>query len=117
MSSVMAIVECPSRSCTTVGCSPCWNNNVACECRKSWNRIRGKPFDRASSLTPFASNSARQRQRGGAQADARKHQVGGCRRQSGIHPDVSIEVADVDAVHAKAVPRQLKIPYPLTNEP
>ena len=37
--------------------------------------------------------------------------------QSGIHPNVSIEVADVDAVHAKAVTRGLKIVYPLTDEP
>lgn len=36
--------------------------------------------------------------------------------QSGIHPNVSIEVADVDAVHSKAVARGLKIVYPLTDE-
>ncbi|TMI77042.1 MAG: glyoxalase [Bacillati bacterium ANGP1] len=37
--------------------------------------------------------------------------------QSGIHPNISIEVADVDAVHATAVARGLKIAYPLTDEP
>ena len=34
-----------------------------------------------------------------------------------VHPDVSIEVEDVDAVHAKAVERGLEIVHPLTNEP
>ena len=33
------------------------------------------------------------------------------------HPHLSVEVADVDAVHAKAVARDLKIVYELTNEP
>jgi catechol 2,3-dioxygenase-like lactoylglutathione lyase family enzyme len=33
------------------------------------------------------------------------------------HPDLSIEVADVDAVHAKAIARGLQIVYPLTDEP
>jgi predicted enzyme related to lactoylglutathione lyase len=33
------------------------------------------------------------------------------------HPDVSVEVEDVDAVHAKAVERGLKIVHPLTDEP
>ncbi|NNC89981.1 MAG: glyoxalase [Akkermansiaceae bacterium] len=33
------------------------------------------------------------------------------------NPDVSIEVEDVDAVHAKAVELGLKVVYPLTNEP
>lgn len=33
------------------------------------------------------------------------------------HPQVSIEVADVDALHAKAVARGLQIVYPLTDEP
>jgi predicted enzyme related to lactoylglutathione lyase len=33
------------------------------------------------------------------------------------HPDISIEVTDVDAVHAKAVARGLQIVYPLTDEP
>ena len=32
-------------------------------------------------------------------------------------PDVSIEVADVDQVHDRAVERGLKIVYPLTDEP
>jgi len=32
-------------------------------------------------------------------------------------PSLSIEVADVDAVHAKAVERGLQIVYPLTTEP
>ena len=34
-----------------------------------------------------------------------------------VHPDVSIEVEDIDAVHAKAVERGLEIVHPLTNEP
>ena len=33
------------------------------------------------------------------------------------HPNISIEVADVDAVHAKAIARGLQIVYPLTDEP
>ncbi len=33
------------------------------------------------------------------------------------HPDVSVEVEDVDAVHAKAVERGLTIVHPLTDEP
>jgi catechol 2,3-dioxygenase-like lactoylglutathione lyase family enzyme len=33
------------------------------------------------------------------------------------HPNVSIEVEDVDAVHAKAVTLGLHIVYPLTDEP
>ena len=33
------------------------------------------------------------------------------------HPNVSIEVEDVDAVHAKAVKLGLHIVYPLTDEP
>jgi len=33
------------------------------------------------------------------------------------HPDISIEVAEVDAVHAQAVARGLQIVYPLTDEP
>ena len=33
------------------------------------------------------------------------------------HPDVSVEVKDVDAVHAKAVERDLEIVHPLTDEP
>jgi len=34
-----------------------------------------------------------------------------------VHPDLSIEVADVDAVHAKAIALGLQIVYPLTDEP
>ena len=33
------------------------------------------------------------------------------------HPDVTIEVADVDQTHAEAVRRGLRIVYPLTDEP
>lgn len=33
------------------------------------------------------------------------------------NPDLSIEVADVDAVHAKAIALGLAIVYPLTDEP
>jgi catechol 2,3-dioxygenase-like lactoylglutathione lyase family enzyme len=36
---------------------------------------------------------------------------------STLLPDVSVEVADVDQVHKRAVERGLKIVYPLTNEP
>ena len=32
-------------------------------------------------------------------------------------PDVSVEVADVDQVHTRAVERGLQIAYPLTDEP
>lgn len=33
------------------------------------------------------------------------------------HPDVSVEVTDVDEVHARALERGVEIVYPLTNEP
>ena len=36
---------------------------------------------------------------------------------SGPTPNVSVEVADVDEVHARAVERRLRIVYPLTDEP
>lgn len=35
---------------------------------------------------------------------------------SALLPDVSVEVADVDEVHARAVERRLEIVYPLTDE-
>lgn len=35
---------------------------------------------------------------------------------SGIHPDVSIEVEDVDAIYSKAVATGIEIVYPLTDE-
>src|SRR5436189_5775356 len=34
-----------------------------------------------------------------------------------VAPDVTIEIEDVDAVHAKAVERGLQIVHPLTDEP
>ncbi len=34
-----------------------------------------------------------------------------------LQPDVSIEVGDVDAVHAAAVSRGYEVVYPLTDEP
>jgi len=34
-----------------------------------------------------------------------------------VHPQMSIEVDNVDEAHAKAVERGLKIVYPLTDEP
>jgi catechol 2,3-dioxygenase-like lactoylglutathione lyase family enzyme len=34
-----------------------------------------------------------------------------------ILPQISVEVADVDDVHARAVARGLHVVYPLTNEP
>jgi len=37
--------------------------------------------------------------------------------QAGPNPDLSIEVADVDAVHAKALALGLQIVYPLRDEP
>jgi catechol 2,3-dioxygenase-like lactoylglutathione lyase family enzyme len=36
---------------------------------------------------------------------------------STLLPNVSIEVADVDEVHARAIERGLQIVYPLTDEP
>jgi len=36
---------------------------------------------------------------------------------SSILPQISVEVADVDAVHSRAVSRGLHVVYPLTNEP
>jgi len=36
---------------------------------------------------------------------------------SAILPQMSVEVADVDDVHAQAVSRGFKVVYPLTNEP
>jgi catechol 2,3-dioxygenase-like lactoylglutathione lyase family enzyme len=41
---------------------------------------------------------------------------GGSEKTTG-HPNLSIEVEDVDAVHAEAVARGLQIVYPLTDEP
>lgn len=34
-----------------------------------------------------------------------------------VHPDISIEVDDVDAVHTRAQERSIEIVYPLTTEP
>ncbi len=34
-----------------------------------------------------------------------------------VHPNISIEVADVDAVYAEAVRRSAEIRHPLTDEP
>ena len=34
-----------------------------------------------------------------------------------VHPDASVEVEDVDAVHGQAVERDLEIVYPLSDEP
>ena len=34
-----------------------------------------------------------------------------------VHPDVSIEVEDVDAAHARALERGAEIVHPLTDEP
>ena len=36
--------------------------------------------------------------------------------KAGVHPDVSIEVDDVDAVHGRAVDAGAEIVYPLTDE-
>jgi predicted enzyme related to lactoylglutathione lyase len=36
---------------------------------------------------------------------------------AGVHPDVTIEVDDVDAVHARAVASGAGIVHPLTDEP
>jgi len=36
---------------------------------------------------------------------------------SALVPNVSVEVADVDEMHARAVERRLEIVYPLTDEP
>ena len=36
---------------------------------------------------------------------------------STLLPNVSVEVADVDEVHARAIDRNLEIVYPLTDEP
>jgi catechol 2,3-dioxygenase-like lactoylglutathione lyase family enzyme len=33
------------------------------------------------------------------------------------HPSVSLEVTDVDEIHAKAIAQGIKIVYPLTDEP
>jgi catechol 2,3-dioxygenase-like lactoylglutathione lyase family enzyme len=35
---------------------------------------------------------------------------------SGLNPDVSVEVSDIEAIYAQAVQRELKIVYPLTSE-
>ncbi|WP_406037900.1 VOC family protein [Micromonospora sp. NBC_00898] len=37
--------------------------------------------------------------------------------KAGIHPDVSVEVDDVDDVHARCVAAGADIVYPLTDEP
>ena len=36
---------------------------------------------------------------------------------AGVHPDVTIEVDDVDAIHSKAVAAGAEIVHPLTDEP
>src|SRR5258706_14212435 len=36
---------------------------------------------------------------------------------SGLHPNLSVEVEDVDAIYAKAIANGISIVYPLTNEP
>ncbi len=36
---------------------------------------------------------------------------------SGLHPDISVEVGDVNAVHAAAVENGLEIVYALTDDP
>lgn len=36
--------------------------------------------------------------------------------KAGVHPDVSVEVDDVDAVHARALAAGHEIVYPLTDE-
>ncbi len=36
---------------------------------------------------------------------------------SSVHPQLTVEVADVDTVHRNAVERGLRIVYPLTDEP
>ena len=36
---------------------------------------------------------------------------------SAVLPNISVEVTDVDDVHARAIERRLEIIYPLTNEP
>jgi catechol 2,3-dioxygenase-like lactoylglutathione lyase family enzyme len=36
---------------------------------------------------------------------------------AGVHPDVSIEVEDVDVVHAQALAQGAEILHPLTDEP
>jgi catechol 2,3-dioxygenase-like lactoylglutathione lyase family enzyme len=36
---------------------------------------------------------------------------------SGLNPNVSVEVSDIDAIYAQAIQRDLKIVYPLTSEP
>jgi catechol 2,3-dioxygenase-like lactoylglutathione lyase family enzyme len=38
-------------------------------------------------------------------------------QKAGPHPNLSIEVEDVDAIYAKAVALGLQIVYPLTDEP
>jgi catechol 2,3-dioxygenase-like lactoylglutathione lyase family enzyme len=38
-------------------------------------------------------------------------------RTAGVHPDVTIEVDDVDATHARAVAAGAEIVHPLTDEP
>jgi predicted enzyme related to lactoylglutathione lyase len=37
--------------------------------------------------------------------------------RAGVHPDVSIEVDDLDEVHARATASGAEIVYPLTDEP
>jgi catechol 2,3-dioxygenase-like lactoylglutathione lyase family enzyme len=39
------------------------------------------------------------------------------RGSSQPHPNVTVEVSDVDAVHQRALDRGLRIVYPLTDEP
>lgn len=43
VSRVIATLEWPSVSWTIFGLTPLRNQSVAAVCRRSWNRIRGKP--------------------------------------------------------------------------
>jgi catechol 2,3-dioxygenase-like lactoylglutathione lyase family enzyme len=52
-----------------------------------------------------------------ASPDDPSHQINVISRDDTSAPGMSIEVADVDAVHAKALERGLEIAYPLRDEP
>lgn len=36
---------------------------------------------------------------------------------SGLHPDLTLEVDDVDGAHTRAVAQNVEVVYPLTDEP
>jgi hypothetical protein len=88
---VIAMSACPSRSCTTLGCTPCPSRSVAHVCRRSWNRIVG---------TSAAAISLRNR----------IARLLGCSGGVGEHrDDLRFQAGGVEGVDPRAHPRERQI--------